>query len=356
VEPGSAAGALAGKAGLGLPATAPGRPWRRPSRAQVAAFARLGRPQFLLNSMLLVTLGMSVAAYQGRRLEWGGWVLAQLFAWCTHLMTHYCNEYFDLEADRLNADPTRLTGGSRILVGGVLSPLVALSASLVLLFADLALTVAMPGASARFLALLGVALAWFYTAPPARLNYRALGEADCALGLNVILPVLAYRLQAPGIPAALLALAAALFVMQTARMTVMNLADHDSDLLAGKRTLANVLGPGPAVRLYAGLQAAGYAALAGLTAAGVVSLLPRAAGAGHLGAIGAYGKAAAPYPSWRCRGHGEGGVVGVRADQRCGVCGGDGHGDRRCRPRRLPGGERGFDRDPPPQHHPVVAA
>jgi 1,4-dihydroxy-2-naphthoate octaprenyltransferase len=235
---------------------------------------RLGRPRFLLNSLLLVTLGMSVAAYRGLRLNVAGWVLALLFAWCTHLMTHYCNEYFDLEADRLNADPTALTGGSRILVSGLLTPQVALSASLVLLFADLALTVVMPGTATRALALLGVAVAWFYTAPPLRLNYRALGEAGCALVLNVIWPVLAYRLQGPGVPGTLVALTALLFVMQAARMAVMNLADHDSDLAAGKRTLANALGPGRTVWLYAGLQAAGYAAAAGLTAAGVIPALP----------------------------------------------------------------------------------
>jgi 1,4-dihydroxy-2-naphthoate octaprenyltransferase len=238
------------------------------------AFARLGRPRFLLNSLLLVTLGLAVAVHQGRQLEWGGWVLTQLFAWCTHLMTHYCNEYFDLEADRLNSDPTGQTGGSRVLVSGVLSPQVALSASMVLLFADAVLIVAMPGVLTRLLALLGAALAWFYTAPPMRLNYRALGEVDCALVLNVIWPVLAYRSQAPGLPAVLLALTFVLFVMQVARMTVMNLADHDSDLLAGKRTLANVLPSGLAVRLYAGLQAAGFAALVILLGVGIIPLAP----------------------------------------------------------------------------------
>jgi 1,4-dihydroxy-2-naphthoate octaprenyltransferase len=145
---------------------------------------------------------------------------------------------------------------------------------MVLLFADAVLIVAMPGVPTRLLALLGVALAWFYTAPPARLNYRALGEVDCALVLNVIWPVLAYRLQASGLPAALLALTVVLFVLQSARMTVMNLADHDGDLLAGKRTLANVLGPGPVVWLYAGLQAAAYTASAALVAVGVIPLLP----------------------------------------------------------------------------------
>ena len=42
------------------------------------------------------------------------------------LMTHYANDYFDLEADRANRTPTRWSGGSRVLPAGVLPPRVAL--------------------------------------------------------------------------------------------------------------------------------------------------------------------------------------------------------------------------------------
>jgi hypothetical protein len=94
-DPGVGADIVGDGLGDGARLAALREPRRWPSREQVVAFARLGRPRFLLNSLLLVTLGLSVAVYQGRRLDWAGWVLVQLFAWCTHLMTHYCNEYFE---------------------------------------------------------------------------------------------------------------------------------------------------------------------------------------------------------------------------------------------------------------------
>ena len=47
-------------------------------------------------------------------------------------MTHYANDFFDLEADRANRTPTRWSGGSRVLPDGVLPPRVALVAALVL--------------------------------------------------------------------------------------------------------------------------------------------------------------------------------------------------------------------------------
>ena len=45
------------------------------------------------------------------------------------LMTHYANDYFDLEADRANQTPTTWSGGSRVLPAGELSPRVALIAA-----------------------------------------------------------------------------------------------------------------------------------------------------------------------------------------------------------------------------------
>ena len=47
---------------------------------------------------------------------------------------------------------------------------------------------------------------------------------------------------------------------------VMNLADHEGDLRAGKRTLVVKLGPGRARRAFALAQIAGYAAVVGLAA------------------------------------------------------------------------------------------
>jgi hypothetical protein len=85
-----AAPSLAGMQARG-PLQEAGRQRRHsPSRSQVSAFVRLGRPRFLLNSLLLVTLGMSMAAYEGLRLNVAGWVLALLFAWCGSTLPRRC--------------------------------------------------------------------------------------------------------------------------------------------------------------------------------------------------------------------------------------------------------------------------
>ncbi len=229
--------------------------------ARVRAWVRLGRPKFLLYSALLYGLGATLAAFCGATLRFDLYLRGQLFISCVHLMTHYCNEYFDFEADRANPAPTAWTGGSRVLVDGLLSPSVSLGTAFVLMFLALALAIGMPSHAAQWLALSTVALAWFYTAPPMQLNYRGLGELSVATVLHVLCPALAFRLQAGRLDPALALVLFPSFVLQLVRMMVMNLLDYDGDRLVGKRTLVLALGPRRATQAYAVGQAIAYGSL-----------------------------------------------------------------------------------------------
>lgn len=242
---------------------------------RVVAFVRLSRLKFLLESMLTVTMGLTVSVYSGQSFQFWPWLAAQVFVTATHLMTHYCNEYFDLDADRAHAGDNAWTGGSRVLVDGTLRPVTSLSAAFVLLFGILALVTAMPGVAERFTALGVLALAWFYTAPPVRLNYRALGEVTTSGVLTLCCPVLVVLGQSNSVPPLLFAAGVPLFLVMAARMVVMNFCDRDSDLAVGKRTLPNLLGPHRAALLFAGMQVTAYACVLATTVAG---LLPAPAG------------------------------------------------------------------------------
>ncbi|MBM2623638.1 prenyltransferase [Actinoplanes sp. LDG1-06] len=234
---------------------------------------RLGRPKFLLESVLTVTCGIAVVVYLGHPFLIGPWLVAQAFVSTTHLMTQYCNEYFDLEADSAHTGPTAWTGGSQVLAQGLLPARVSLSAAFVLLFVSIAQVAFMPTPATRLLCVAIVALAWFYTAPPIRLNYRAAGEVTTAAVLTVLCPALACLLQIGTLPPLLLAVTAFLFLVMTARMMVMNFCDRESDRSVGKLTLPNTLGPGRAAWLFTGLQVAAYLVLAVVTVTGTVPLL-----------------------------------------------------------------------------------
>ena len=233
---------------------------------------RLGRPKFLLESVLTVTLGIAVSVHLGHPLLIGPWLVAQAFVSTTHLMTQYCNEYFDLEADGAHTGPTAWTGGSQVLARGLLPARVGLAAAFVLLFLSIAQLAVLPTLTQRVLCVVIVALAWFYTAPPIRLNYRALGEVTTAAVLILLCPALACLLQTGTLPPLLFAVTGPLFLVMTARMIVMNFCDRDSDRSVGKLTLPNTLGPRRAAWLFTALQTAAYAVLAAVTWAGTLPL------------------------------------------------------------------------------------
>jgi 1,4-dihydroxy-2-naphthoate octaprenyltransferase len=179
--------------------------------ARAIALVRLGRPHFLVGGFLLYGLGALVARWQGARFNAAAYGLGQATITAFQLMTHYANDYFDLGADLANATPTRFSGGSRVLPGGLLPPGVALAAALVLGavgVGGVGVTVAStlvagagggggagPAWAAGAVLLLAGALAWAYSAPPFVLHSRGWGELTTAVVVTGLTPFAGYVLQ-----------------------------------------------------------------------------------------------------------------------------------------------------------------
>ena len=216
----------------------------------VLAFVRLGRPLFLGGGFILYAIGAAIAAATGHAIDCHRYALGQLCVTAFQLMTHYANDYFDLEADRANTTPTAWSGGSRVLPDGVLPPRVALIAALVLAAIGCVASLALGHALVTLAAI--AVLAWSYSAPPLRLCARGLGEATTALVVTVLVPLLGFQLQAPdwrGV--SLLALSIApLALLQFAMLVAIEFPDAVSDAATGKRTLVVQLGTRRAATLY----------------------------------------------------------------------------------------------------------
>jgi 1,4-dihydroxy-2-naphthoate octaprenyltransferase len=212
-------------------------------------------------------------------------------------MSHYANDYFDLDADRANATPTRWSGGSRVLVAGTLAPATALVAAIVLgaigLVAAAALARMAPSRFVLPTCVVMAALAWGYSAPPLRLCARGLGEATTALVVTVLVPWLGFDLQAPdhhGL--SLLALSVVpLALLQLAMLLAIEQPDAAGDVATGKRTLVVRLGAARAALLYAFATAAAYA------------WLPIAFALGLPGRVVIAALAVAPVAVWRIAAH-----------------------------------------------------
>ncbi len=186
-------------------------------------------------------------------------------------MTHYANDYFDRHADT-RAVPTPYSGGSGVLVEGLLAPGVALRAALVAATVGAAGVLGLATFAGRpAAALLGCAvgaLAWSYSAPPLRLLARGLGELDTALVVAVLVPLSAFAAQGAALDlravASTLPAAAAMFAM----MLAVEYPDIVADAAGGKINLVVRLGAGGARPVGIAFVAAVYGALGFAVAAG----------------------------------------------------------------------------------------
>lgn len=229
--------------------------------SRIVSIIKLGRPLFLGGGFILYGLGAAIAAAAGHAIDTGRYALGQGAVTAFQLMTHYANDYFDYEADRANATPTKWSGGSRVLPDGALPRSVALSCALVCAAIGLAVSGAIAasvgGLSLPTLAIIGV-LAWFYSAPPLRLCATGLGELDTALVVTVLVPWLAFYLQAGADEAGMRMLALSIVppaLLQLAMLLAIEFPDAAGDAATGKRTLVVRLGAPAAARLYVAITA-----------------------------------------------------------------------------------------------------
>lgn len=235
------------------------------------SFIALSRPAFLLGGALLYALGAALAVAGGATLDWGRFALGQVIVSAIQLMTHYANEYYDRESDRLiGAQRTWFTGGSGVLPGGRLSPRVALyAARITAVLAGGAIAAALavePAMSAvGLLALLG---GWFYSAPPIRLVASGFGEWTTAAIVAFLAPLSGVLMQRGPIDARLIGVSLPLVLIHVAMLLTFEFPDFEADRRAGKRTLAVRLGRRRAGQLHNALLALAFVAVWLAAAAG----------------------------------------------------------------------------------------
>ena len=161
----------------------------------LVAFWHLSRPVFLLGGIAVYALGAGIVHAQGCDVHSATYLLGQLFVTGLQLMTHYLNEYRDIEADRLNESRTMFSGGSGVLVAGLLSRGTVLTAAVVCLSVSVtaaALLIILDSANPLCLWLmLWIFLgAYFYSSPPLSLASSGVGELTASLVVAGLVPSL----------------------------------------------------------------------------------------------------------------------------------------------------------------------
>lgn len=245
-------------------------------RSSVAAGVwRVADPKITLASVASMLVGAGAAAYDGP-IAWGWLGLTVLAVFCVEAAKNASGEVFDWDsgADRLlDADErTPFSGGKRVIVDGLLTrgqtAVVALAFYLAAIAAGLAI-VLVREPDVFWVGLAGVALAFFYHAPPFKLSYRGLGELAVALTYGPLIAVGTYLVQRQTIGIDVLAASVPVGLAIAAFLWINELPDARADALAGKRTLVVRLGRYRAATWFAVLLAVAYAAVVVLPAFGL---------------------------------------------------------------------------------------
>jgi 1,4-dihydroxy-2-naphthoate octaprenyltransferase len=214
-------------------------------KSKILHFLRLTRPLFLLGGVMLYQLGALTALVEGIPLRLAPWMAGQLLVTSIQLMTHYANEYYDLECDRHNQNRTWFSGGSGVLASGMVLPKTAQRAAF--LFAGFGvLFLAISGMLAPHVLPIGglaIAAAWSYSGPPLTLVNTGWGEVVASVVVAGMVPLVGYGIQSSGGYSLQIILSAVpLVFLHLAMLIAFQIPDRDADAASGKRTVCVRLG------------------------------------------------------------------------------------------------------------------
>jgi 1,4-dihydroxy-2-naphthoate octaprenyltransferase len=227
-----------------------------PKRPKLTTLFLASRPKFLTASAAPVLVGSALGYAAAGTFSPVLFILALLAIMALHAGANMANDYFDHLSgnDWANQNPTPFSGGSRYIQQGILSPKSVLLASLLALIVAsvLGLFIVLLTESLFILVLgiVGLLGGFFYTAPPVRLGYRAVGEVVIAF-LFGLLPVYgSYYLQTdtidelPLLPACIVGILIFLVIL------VNEFADVKADAAVSKKTLIVCYGVTSGIWIY----------------------------------------------------------------------------------------------------------
>jgi 1,4-dihydroxy-2-naphthoate polyprenyltransferase len=198
------------------------------------------RPRTLPAAVVPVLIGSGVALGYGG-FSWWRAVLALVVALALQVGVNFANDY----SDGIRGSDERRVGPVRLVAAGLAPPRQVLFAAFGCFVLAGAAGLALAAVTSWWLVAVGaacIAAAWFYTGGPKPYGYSGLGEVFVFLCFGVVavagtayvqMKALSWLGLAAAVPAGLLA---------CALLMVNNLRDIGTDTVAGKRTLAVMLG------------------------------------------------------------------------------------------------------------------
>lgn len=228
------------------------------SSATLSQWVEGARPRTLPAAVAPVLAGTGVAAFVDD-VVWAKALLALGVSLALQVGVNYANDYSDgvrgTDDDRVG--PLRLVGS------GLASPAAVRAAALGFLGLGALLGLALAATTTWWLLLVGVAAlgaAWTYTGGSNPYGYRALGEVSVFLFFGLVAVLGTVYVQVESLPWEAWAAAVGVGALACAILVANNLRDIPTDVAAGKRTLAVVLGDARSRTFYVALVVVAAAA------------------------------------------------------------------------------------------------
>jgi len=219
-----------------------------PSKDKIVSWIKLMRLEFYSMPLVVYLLGTTISYRLNNFFLFRNFLVGYFIIFLIELATVLTNEYYDYNTDKMNKNPTRFTGGSRMLVEKKISlNRVKYSIIFVLLLIVLQgaylLKITSFSREVLFLLSLGMILGISYTAPPLKLSYRGLGEINVAFIHGFYVIICGYVFQKTILDNyIILIIGIPIFFSSFAGVSLAGIGDIDSDRLFSKKTLALILG------------------------------------------------------------------------------------------------------------------
>lgn len=223
------------------------------------------RPRTLPAAVAPVLAGTAVAAYADEPVWWKA-ALALVVSLALQVAVNYANDY----SDGIRGTDDERVGPMRLVGSGAASPRAVKAAAFLAFGVAAAAGLALAATTAWWLVAVGVVCvlaAWFYTGGSKPYGYLGLGEVMVFVFFGLVAVVGTTYVQTESFELLAVYAAVGIGALACAILVVNNLRDIPTDAIAGKRTLAVVLGDERTRYLYALLVGAAAVAVVAVAAA-----------------------------------------------------------------------------------------
>ena len=236
---------------------------------------RLADPKISLASFAAMFLGACAAARDGA-LSWKWLALTVLGIFFIEIAKNASGEIVDFDSgtDRAVApeDRSPFSGGKRVLIDGLLTRKQTISIAAVNYLLGIAagiVIVAYREPQILWLGVVGVALAYFYHAPPVKLSYRGFGELAVGLCYGPLITSGTYLVQRGSVRLEVILLATLLGLLIAAFLWINEFPDYRADLASGRLNLVVRLGRAKGARVFVAMMMVAAVGLTLLPLAGI---------------------------------------------------------------------------------------